>query len=1051
MSTPFQAGLRVRLKSNPARQGVLSGKTAGRSGSTRWEVVFPDQNAFLPGLALEAVPEDGPNPFEDMRLLRFGRPRELRSALTHARLGGKLADLIYSLYTTNTDFYAYQFKPVLSFLDAPSRGILIADEVGLGKTIEAGLIWTELRSRENARRLLVLCPAMLREKWRDELAERFGVDARICNTEEVVGTLERAIQAPGGTGFAMVTSMQGLRTLAVADGGDDGSSLPARFQRVADDAASEGSPLDLVIVDEAHYLRNPETLTARTAQLLRRMSENLVLLSATPVHLRNDDLFHLLHLLDRDSFPHATSFDEALRENAPLVELKDLLMHPQSDPDDILQRLGDMAGSPLAARSEALRHLLDDLPVADALRKPAMRLELAAQLDRMNPIAKVVCRTRKRDVHGRRVLRSPHALAVHMTPVEQAFYAEVTAAVRSFCSRTGRGDGLLLTIPQRQMCSSMAAACRAWSRRTADLDEMVDQILWDAFGDAADIDHERTAAGRGGALVAELSRIAHAVGDHGALRRHDSKYERLSATLREYWQREPDAKVVLFAYFRETLSYLSERLAEGGIDSVVLVGGMDKHAALRRFRDPQGPRILLASEVASEGIDLQFSAVLVNYDLPWNPMRIEQRIGRIDRIGQKAERIVILNLFLAESLDERVYQRLFARLRIFEQALGATEGVLGDRVLDMSARLLFHELSPEEEIAVIDQTSVAVEQQTRIETELEQEAGRLVAHGDYLQHRITASRDLNRYVTSEDLEAYVSDFVDTRAEGAQLIRREGSTPPRWELDLGPGVRARFAEFLAHERLQGHSRLAAPASGRQVVAFENLLQRPRGDVEVISQYHPLTTFIRRDLDRGDVHRHASIAALRLTAGLRPEARPGHYVFAVHRWRMHGEQESERLAFQARHLGERGSLDPESAERLVMTAVLRGQPWPDAPSVLDGAAVGDAFDQISDELEYRCQVHAEAAGRDNRDRIRFQLAQLDRQVNRDIASIRDVLERQRARGQTGIVAANEGRIRKIQERAAERRVRLESRAELRHDNALVCAGVIALWNGEGLRHG
>lgn len=212
----------------------MSGETAGNPASPRWQVIFADRTDFVPGLALEVVPAEGGNVFDDVRRLRFGHARELRSALTHSRLGGKLADLIYSLYTTNTDFYAYQFKPVLSFLDSPSRGLLIADEVGLGKTIDAGLIWTQLRSREDARRLLVVCPAMLREKWRDELAERFGVDARICNAGEVVELLEQAQGKPNAS-FAAIASMQGLRALAPESDDDDmaenANELPESYHR----------------------------------------------------------------------------------------------------------------------------------------------------------------------------------------------------------------------------------------------------------------------------------------------------------------------------------------------------------------------------------------------------------------------------------------------------------------------------------------------------------------------------------------------------------------------------------------------------------------------------------------------------------------------------------------------------------------------------------------------------------------------------------------------------------------------------------------------------
>ncbi|MHB9840935.1 SNF2-related protein [Paraburkholderia terrae] len=1042
MTADFHAGLRVRLKSNPARTGVLSGEKAGNPASPRWQVIFAERTEFVPGLALEAVPTEGGNVFDDMRKLRFGRARELRSALTHARLGGKLADLIYSLYTTNTDFYAYQFKPVLSFLDSPSRGLLIADEVGLGKTIEAGLIWTELRSREDARRLLVVCPAMLREKWRLELAERFGVDARICNAEEVVDLLEQA-QGKAHASFAAIASTQGLRGLAFeSDDEDDTRSLSTRIQRLADDGLGETSPLDLVIVDEAHYMRNPETQTARLGKLLRRITDNLVLLSATPVHLRNSDLFHLLNLIDSDSFPHEWSFDQAMRENAPLVALKDLLLKGNPNLDAIGEAIDALRGSALAKRSEELRFLLTAPPAPDALKLPGQRLAIAERIERINPITKVVSRTRKRDVHERRVVRLPKALSADMSPVEQEFYEQVTAAVRSYCRGLDIAEGFLLTIPQRQMCSSMAAACRAWTNRTSGLEEEIDEILWDAFGDEASLDAPGRKRPNADTLISRLSRIARELGSYEALRRQDTKFERLREQLLEYWKRTPGAKVVLFAYFRETLRYLSERFGEIGVPSVLLMGGMDKQAALERFKSADGPRLLLASEVASEGVDLQFSSLLVNYDLPWNPMRIEQRIGRIDRIGQKAERIIILNLFQAGTLDERVYVRLFERLKIFEQALGGIEGVLGEMVRGMSFDLLRHDLSDAEEIDVIEQTRMAVEHKSRIEESLEQEAGRLVAHGDYLQQRIATARQLNRYVTSDDLYAYVSDFIDMYCEGGQLVKVKTGDPDIWEVDLGPVTRAAFGEFLERERLQGRTRLATPASGRQPCVFENLLRRGRADAEMISQFHPLVSFVRRRLDAEERHRHATLAAIQVDSSIAGELPLGEYVFAVSRWTLRGEQETERLAFAARRLGSAPELSAEDAERLVTVSGMQGQPWPQASGRLDGNAVGDAFEETVDSLDRRYEEHTAAASRENKDRIAFQLEQIDRHEMREVQRIQELIARLRMQSKTRTLKANEGRIVNARRRADERRARLGGRIDLRHESALVCAGVICL---------
>ena len=164
----MQPGQRVRIKSAPDKIGVLTGEVQIVGGRKRWRVQFSDGSQRLPEKNLELVVEN-----ESIESLlnagNFGSASNLRGAITHARLTGKLADVIYSMESTNTEFYAYQFKPVLNFLSSPSNGILIADEVGLGKTIEAGLIWSELRARENAKRLLIICPAVLREKWKKEL------------------------------------------------------------------------------------------------------------------------------------------------------------------------------------------------------------------------------------------------------------------------------------------------------------------------------------------------------------------------------------------------------------------------------------------------------------------------------------------------------------------------------------------------------------------------------------------------------------------------------------------------------------------------------------------------------------------------------------------------------------------------------------------------------------------------------------------------------------------------------------------------------------------
>ena len=175
----YPPGTRVRLIADPGRIGVMTGRTRPRGGRTFWEIVFPGGTDWFTDQQFEIV-EQNEDPIDQLEMGRFGRVIDLRRNLTFVRLNGNLANLIYSMESTNTDFFPYQFKPVLNFLDSPSNNLLIADEVGLGKTIEAGLIWTELRSRIDSRRLMVLCPAMLRQKWYKELKEKFGISADIC-------------------------------------------------------------------------------------------------------------------------------------------------------------------------------------------------------------------------------------------------------------------------------------------------------------------------------------------------------------------------------------------------------------------------------------------------------------------------------------------------------------------------------------------------------------------------------------------------------------------------------------------------------------------------------------------------------------------------------------------------------------------------------------------------------------------------------------------------------------------------------------------------------
>ncbi len=743
-------GDRVRLIDNPSRVGVLtSDPPMGEGRRRRLVVAFPDGVEPILASSLERVEAETNDPYLLLQRGQYGGASHLRGAITLARLSGKLANLIYSLNTTNTTFLPYQFKPVLQFLDSPSRGIVIADEVGLGKTIEAGLIWTELRARQDARRLLVVCPAMLREKWCAELANRFGVKAQMVDASELLEQLTKA-KSDRNEAFALVASMQGLRPPRDWNAEHAPSqSSAAKLARFLRDAAEEEPLLDLVVVDEAHYLRNSGTQTHRFATLLRPVTDGLALLSATPIQMRSTDLFNLLHLLDEDAFPMEWTYDLSARANAPIVALRDRLKRDASvTQDEFRGALQNSIDLRWFEDSEQIEHLLKNLPTDEELRSVRSRAEYAEQLDRLNPRAKVITRTLKRDVDELRVTREPRTLTVAMSQVERAFYDGVTEAVRGYCESVDVSEGFMLTIPQRQMSSCMAGACKGWKRRLEEQAADVQETVTELEGDSVEQEAVPATAARerSGELVAILSEIARQCGDFERLAADDSKFSVLRDSLKGYWQENPGKKVVLFAFYRNTLYYLAQRLAEIGVRSVVLHGGMDKVEILRLFESDDAVQVLLSSEVASEGVDLQFSSLLVNYDLPWNPARIEQRIGRIDRIGQTESKILIWNLVYEGTLDERVHERLLERLNVFQHALGNMEELLGAEVRKLTIDLLSHRRTPEEELRRIGDAAMALENLRRSEEQLNARATELLGHGDYIQNKAKAAMDLGRYI-----------------------------------------------------------------------------------------------------------------------------------------------------------------------------------------------------------------------------------------------------------------------------------------------------------------
>ena len=1023
------ANSRIRLKGDPTRIGVVTGKTRpGRRGKdVRLQVTFPDATSWIPSDQVEIIPTQQETPIDLLQAGKLGRALDFRRTLTHMRLTGRLADVIYSMEATNTDFYSYQFKPVLRFLMSPTNAMLIADEVGLGKTIEAGLIWTELKSRFDYRRLLVLCPAILREKWERELENKIGVRAEIVDAK----LLHKRLVNPAAAleGFALISSIQGARPHRDWENTDKPNSA-ARLARLFRDKEQEEPLVDLLIVDEAHYLRNPESQTNELGRLARGITENLLLLSATPIHNYSQDLFSLLQLLDPDTFERLDDLNLILQSSRPLVEARDAILSTAPSRKKIAELIDQASQHPLLSGNRQLAVAARQLAENTVFDDRDKRAKLARKLETVNPLAYVITRTRKRDVKEWRVIREPVPEKIPMNSFETEFYRAVTDRVVSYAMMQDANTRFLLANPQRQMSSSMAGTLRAWKKKRDNLD------------DASDAAQNRE---RLGPLTTELVNDAEELGNIEELTANDSKYKRVLDNLKSYFNDYPAEKVVLFSTFRETLNYLGERLEEDGITNLIMHGGVrePKDTLLSRFESDPDVRILLSSEVGSEGVDLQFCRLLINYDLPWNPMRVEQRIGRLDRLGQLAKKIIIWNLFYDKTIDSRIYTRLYDKLDLCREALGDFEAVLGDEIRKLTTDLLSDHLSANEQDLRIDQTAQALANLKQENQNLENEASHLVAYGDYILNQVQAARELNRWIDGSDLLAYVKDFFGLHYPGCSFQRQEGQDHVL-DIRLSNQAKQDLDQFVRDNRLHT-TRLTQNSSSPVRCRFENrITSHTHGVIEDITQFHPVVRFVSKSI-RAKEEQLRPAVSIRLeqsTAG--SQINKGTYILCVARWSVEGLQAIEKLAYSAAMIGDnKRFLDEADSERLSSLCSQHASDWFEAKNVLDiehcvKIADGSLFAQLEDRFE----AFVDDVKRQNEDRADLQLKTLRRHLKNQRRKLEQVREGHRLCGRDSLVKATEGRIAALENRIHRKELEIENRRKVRYHNDEVLVAIVKI---------
>lgn len=760
---------------------------------------------------------------------RFG------ATLTRAKLLGKFSDTLFSFRATRTTFRPYQFKPVLKLLQTGKAHLLIADEVGLGKTIEAGLIWTELEARQEADRVLVVCPSSLLTKWREEMADRFGFDLIELDGNGLKDFLDRHLRNRLPRRGTYICSLERLR---MWEGLEQTKDIPPHF--------------DLVIVDEAHSMRNQDTKSYALGTEISEWADNLVFLTATPINLHQADLLNLLELLAPGDYGDIRDLELRLEPNRITNSVASKLVQKGIRGRELrseLNGLGSTAlGAPLMQRPDF--KLLAELLDKDELT-PSDIVEAKRYLSDLNTLSTVITRTKKVEVDDRKAKRTEDRQEVTWTAAENAFYAEYLA----WCQRRAVEIGMPLYFAM-QMPLRLASACLPMARRAV-LDPS-------GFGQLSDADSDES-SGRlepHRELIAAAKELPEGV---------DSKFDLLHVVLEQL--HASNRRALLFTHSRPALAYLHGRLGND-FRVGVMHGGVSRDQRRQIMADFRAGHydFVLANRVASEGLDFEFCSAVINYDLPWNPMEIEQRIGRIDRIGQPEVAILVVNFVNESTIDERILVRLLDRIQIFESSIGALEPIIASNAPKVLQAGFDFTLTKEQRDQKVHEAMTALEEQRAGLRDVADASSALLVSNDIdvagLEDDLIRT---GRYIGQRELALLLDDWAHIDGASGVRFSTDGRTV---QLHGNPAMAARVDELAqSNQRTRAETTsLSAPLRNELPVSLilDQELARTGGGT-LLTATSPLVMAAAAVPG----HRQARFASLRITASDK-DVVPGVYV-------------------------------------------------------------------------------------------------------------------------------------------------------------------------------
>lgn len=570
--------------------------------------------------------------------------------LTQQAVGDSIDSISQSLLNAAVDINPHQIEAALFAFKSPfTKGVILADEVGLGKTIEAGLVLCQYWA-VGKRKIIIVCPASLRKQWGYELSEKFGIDNEVLDSKNYNEYIRCGLN-PFEQGKVIICSY----------------NFAARKK---DEIRLHG--FYLAVIDEAHKLRNVYKKNAKTAQSIKEALQNVkkLLLTATPFQNSLMELFGLTSVIDENIFGDARSFRASYVYEEDISELR--------------ERMAPYYKRTLRRDVREYINYTNRLPITQEFHATDLEVQLYEDVSEF---------LRREDIYS-----VPKAQRMLTTMIIRKILASSTYALL----------GTLRTVKER-----LEKMLTDESVKRISVEEFLSDEELSDFYDTDDVEDEAASEENNKIdlkkLQEEIKTIAGFI-DTAEKIKQDSKSEALLLALDQAFAMLPktggNRKALIFTESTRTQKYLTEFLENNGFeDKIVTFNGTnsdkksnaiydawyarnkyngkasgikaaDKRAAIvEYFRDEA--EIMIATEAAAEGLNLQFCSLVVNYDLPWNPQRIEQRIGRCHRYGQKSDVVVVNFVNKRNYADVRVYNLLLDKFHLFNDVFGASDDVLG--------------------------------------------------------------------------------------------------------------------------------------------------------------------------------------------------------------------------------------------------------------------------------------------------------------------------------------------------------------------------------------